>query len=99
MQEILIFASGTIVGTVSTCIAVYLGGNLVMRTYMELTQPHYELPDTVEDTPEDTRTRTQRFGDAGSALLYIWVGPTLPFHIYCGGHPGTVEVVVFVVIK
>ena len=54
MQEILIFASGTIVGTVSTCIAVYLGGNLVMRTYMELTQPHYELPDTVEGNTTTT---------------------------------------------
>ena len=48
MQDILIFVTGTIVGTVSTCITVYLGGNLVMRTYMELTQPHYELPDTVD---------------------------------------------------
>ena len=56
MQEILIFASGTIVGTVSTCIAVYLGGNLVMRTYMELTQPHYELPDIVEDNTDTATT-------------------------------------------
>jgi hypothetical protein len=48
MQKILIFATEIIIDTVSTCITVYLGENLVILTYMQLTKPHYTLPDIVD---------------------------------------------------
>jgi len=53
MHEVLIFGVGIMVGTIGTGCAVYLGGHLVLRTYIELTQPHLLLPDTVKD---DTNT-------------------------------------------
>ena len=49
MHEVLIFGVGIAVGTIGTGCAVYLCGHLVLRTYMELTQPHLLLPDTVKD--------------------------------------------------
>ena len=54
MHEVLILGAGIMVGTIGTGCAVYLGGHLVMRTYMELTQTHIELPNTVEDDTDST---------------------------------------------
>ena len=56
MHEVLIFGVGIMVGTVGTGLAVYLGGHLVLRTYMELTQPHIELPNTVDDNTNTSST-------------------------------------------
>ena len=54
MHEVLILGAGIMVGTIGTGCAVYLGGHLVLRTYMELTQPHLLLPNTVEDDTDKT---------------------------------------------
>lgn len=58
MNEFLILLTGVIVGTISTGVAVYLGGHLVLRTYLELTQPHLEVPNTVEQDTDNTTTTT-----------------------------------------
>ena len=52
MHEVLILGAGIMVGTIGTGCSVYLGGHLVLRTYIELTQPHLLLPDTVEDNTD-----------------------------------------------
>ena len=56
MHEVLILGTGIVIGTISTGVAVYLGGYLVLRTYMDLTQPHIELPNTIVDNKENTTT-------------------------------------------
>ena len=50
MHEVLILGVGIMVGTIGTGCAVYLGGHLVLRTYMELTQPHLLLDTVKENT-------------------------------------------------
>ena len=52
MHEVLIFGIGITVGTIGTGCAVYLGGHLVLQTYLELTQPHIDIPDTVDDNTD-----------------------------------------------
>ena len=49
--------AGISVGTIGTGCAVYIGGHLVLRTYMELTQPHLELPNTVRKYPNHRNAR------------------------------------------
>lgn len=56
MQEVLIFAVGFIGGTISTGCAVYLGGHLVLRSYLELTSPYPQVEDTNKDKDKDTAT-------------------------------------------
>ena len=64
MHEVLIFILGFTLGTIGTTIAAYLGGHLVIRTYMELTQPHYELPNKVEeDTTNTTQSESYDWGE------------------------------------
>ena len=46
MHEVLILGVGIMVGTIGTGCAVYLGGHLVLRIYMELTQLDLLLPNT-----------------------------------------------------
>ena len=57
MHEVLILGVGILVGTLVTGISGYLGGHLVLRTYLELTQTHLELPNTVEDNTNTTTTQ------------------------------------------
>ena len=54
MHEILILGAGIMVGTIGIGCAEYLGGHLVLRTYIELTQLHLLLPNAVEDDTDKT---------------------------------------------
>ena len=56
MVHSLIFIGSFIIGTLVTLVAVYLGGHLVLRTYLELTQTHQEVPDTIGDNTTTNKT-------------------------------------------
>jgi len=62
MHEVLILGIGFLVGTTVTLIGGALGAHLVMRTYMELTQPHLDIPNTVDNNKDNTDMTSQPEG-------------------------------------
>ena len=59
MHEVSFILIGLGIGTLGTLIATYLGGYLVIRTYLELTTPH--IDNTVEDNSNTDTTQPEGY--------------------------------------